>query len=277
MSMIETDSQNYTAIADAIRTMNGSQDTYYPNEMATAIRAIPQETYDVFAPIIYSLDEREVGVWKDGKPLYQKTIFLSSSITLNQYSWTDIYDASSLNIENLIDIKPYAYGKVNPFGLYLTELNSSNHIRIMCVQNWVISGFTIQYTKTTDTAGSGQWTPSGVPAVHYDGTEKIIGTWFGETLYQKTVHINSLPSTPDTGTTYPHNISNINNVIDYQAVARWPSGEISHLNHLAVPNTTAASRSNISVTVNKTNITFTTGLDRSSMSADVTIQYTKTT
>lgn len=28
----------------------------------------------------------------------------------------------------------------------------------------------------------------GVPTVHYDDTERVIGTWFGETLYQKSYH-----------------------------------------------------------------------------------------
>ena len=46
---------------------------------------------------------------------------------------------------------------------------------------------TIQYTKTTDTAGSGTWTPQGVPAVHYSTAEHVIGTWVdGKTLYEKT-------------------------------------------------------------------------------------------
>ena len=44
---------------------------------------------------------------------------------------------------------------------------------------------TIQYTKTTDVPGSGSWGTDGVPMVHYDGNEKIVGTWFGETLYEK--------------------------------------------------------------------------------------------
>ena len=50
-----------------------------------------------------------------------------------------------------------------------------------------ITGFTLQYTKTTDTAGSGTWTPQGVPAKHYSTEEKVIGTWIdGSTIYEKT-------------------------------------------------------------------------------------------
>ena len=47
--------------------------------------------------------------------------------------------------------------------------------------------FTIKYTKTTDVAGAGLFVPSGIMAVHYSTTEQIIGTWLGETLYQKVV------------------------------------------------------------------------------------------
>lgn len=41
MSIVYTDSDNYTAIANAIRAKNGSADTYTPAQMATAISNIP--------------------------------------------------------------------------------------------------------------------------------------------------------------------------------------------------------------------------------------------
>ena len=41
MPMIQTDSQHYSDIADAIRAKNGTQNTYYPADMAGAISAIP--------------------------------------------------------------------------------------------------------------------------------------------------------------------------------------------------------------------------------------------
>lgn len=41
MSIVYTDSQNYSDIADAIREKNGTQNTYLPSEMATAITALP--------------------------------------------------------------------------------------------------------------------------------------------------------------------------------------------------------------------------------------------
>lgn len=47
-------------------------------------------------PVIYSLEEREIGVWTDGKPLYQKTI---------QFTPTQVQtsiDVSSLQIDTLV-------------------------------------------------------------------------------------------------------------------------------------------------------------------------------
>ena len=41
MAIVFTDSQNYTDIADAIRSKNGTSNTYSPSEMASAILAIP--------------------------------------------------------------------------------------------------------------------------------------------------------------------------------------------------------------------------------------------
>ena len=63
------------------------------------------------------------------------------------------------------------------------------------------SHITLQYTKTTDQPGSGIWTPQGVPAVHYDDNEKVIGTWFGDTLYERVYDFSSNPIYIDTSYT----------------------------------------------------------------------------
>ena len=45
---------------------------------------------------------------------------------------------------------------------------------------------TVQYTKTTDVAGSGNWNTDGVPTHHYSTSEQVIGTYLGKPLYEKT-------------------------------------------------------------------------------------------
>lgn len=180
---------------------------------------------EFLAPAIYSTDEREVGVWTDGKPLYQKTYRYSNTVYADT---NNIIGNIGTNIDTLIFINR-------------TVRNSSN-TRYSCYENSSVDssliGFvfekttgdiavksnvtwsspviicTIQYTKTTDTPGSGTWTPSGIPAVHYDGNEKVIGTWFGETLYEKTFELSDeLLIQGNTWTEIPFPTANISGLI----------------------------------------------------------------
>ena len=140
-----------------------------------------------FQPVIYSEDEREIGVWVDGKPLYQKTVdFSSNPIELEENQWIDT-PLSSIGIENIVDVKAStADGSTIS---WLGANRASTYVRLESIRstNITITNFTIQYTKTTDTAGSGTWTPQGVPAVHYSTDEQVVGTWIdGSTVYEKT-------------------------------------------------------------------------------------------
>ena len=51
-----------------------------------------------FQPVIYSEDEREIGVSDDGKPLYQKTIYKSSLTkqTISGADYWDVFDSTDL-------------------------------------------------------------------------------------------------------------------------------------------------------------------------------------
>lgn len=141
-------------------------------------------------PVIYSDTEREVGVWRDGKPLYQITkIYQNVSISTNSYTtlesaWgMELIHAFGFLVENG---KRYAIPETS----IRIEVDSSGSI--ICVSktsSWNGDFYvTFQYTKPTDTPGSGTWTPSGVPAVHYSTDEQVVGTWVdGKTLYQKTL------------------------------------------------------------------------------------------
>ena len=155
---------------------------------------------DRFQPVIYSTDEREIGVWTDGKPLYQKTTTLTNIMIALSGGYS--YDISSWNVDTIVK-NPEGFITVSndtdlrtvPFGVlgnYATDITSTkSEIKfsrkggdLTC--NRVV--FTLTYTKTTDTAGSGQWTPQGVPAVHYSEDEQVVGTWVdGSTVYEKTI------------------------------------------------------------------------------------------
>ena len=147
---------------------------------------------DKFQPVIYSETEREIGVWVDGKPLYQKTFVLSQGIYLAQYQWVDtgcyLPDAEQIIASDL----GAGVSEISGFMDVHTADNYSLYAMNMRNTTVQLSKFTVQYTKSTDTAGSGQWTPQGVPAHHYSETEQIIGTWIdGNTLYERVFDLGS--------------------------------------------------------------------------------------
>ena len=163
-------------------------------------------------PVIYSTEEREIGVWADGKPLYQKS-FIKSNITLRSNAWFSTgetipngiaVDAEITNYE--VDGASYnvACNIETNGGVYLLQTRTID----IGVTNAVI---TVRYTKTTDTPGSGTWTPQGVPAVHYSTEERIVGTWVdGSTVYEKTIYYAGGQSG---SVTFNHNISNFGRLI----------------------------------------------------------------
>ena len=157
---------------------------------------------------IYSEDEKEVGVFLDGKPLYQKTIntgALPNNTTKNVNHNISNIDtvvtafgfakASGINWIPIPFVNNTAYTDqvalfVNPTTITLRTSGD----RSAYGQSYV----TIKYTKTTDAAGSGLFVPSGAGAVHYSTEEQVIGTYLGNTLYSKTISIPSATMTNGT-------------------------------------------------------------------------------
>ena len=179
---------------------------------------------DRFQPVIYSTEEREIGVWKDGKPLYQKTVIITNADKNSSYDLGitdfDTYFVCDGSIDTT-GIIPYLHGTYpdNSIGGFLDNTGSSLAwaFRSESQAPATVNGFiTVRYTKTTDQAGSGQWTPQGVPAVHYSEDEKVVGTWVdGSTLYEKTIY--------NAGGTYgnidiQHGVSNLDKVIYAEGV-----------------------------------------------------------
>ena len=156
--------------------------TYYINDADTW-------TSKEVQPVIYSTEEREIGVWIDGKPLYQKTIRQSFTSTGKVNIGTDIdyvqTIATTYLASGIYDTPFYLLGNVRVY--CFVERGNDNSITLNNEYNgsieWIV---TIQYTKTTDQAGSGIYTPQGQLAVHYSTDEHVIGTWIdGKPLYEK--------------------------------------------------------------------------------------------
>ena len=97
----------------------------------------------------YSTDEKVVGKWTDGKPLYEKTFHFVNYIPLPTKSWTTIMDVSSLNISKLIHCD-----FIDMEGVYWSgALNriSNGNLQSYIFEGWPVKELTLQYTKTTDT------------------------------------------------------------------------------------------------------------------------------
>lgn len=161
----------------------------------------------IYLPALYSEEEREVGVWKDGKPLYQKVItgnFNGSYTGDTTVSYDDISD----NIDRIIKQEGYAryeydntpsssswfkadHAVPSNINFFIAD-GAGNRGLVLQINNpswakmydyYVI----VQYTKTTDQPGSGTWTPDGQLAHHYSTSEKAVGVdTDGSTLYEKT-------------------------------------------------------------------------------------------
>lgn len=118
---------------------------------------------------IYSLDEKKVGTWIDGKPVYQKVVHfdyinLISGGTYYYYS----YDLTSLNIKNPMSIEGSLYDSLNNARYPITLISPNSEYSLYCrfedkrlffmsasryndVTNRIQDVYAIiKYTKTTD-------------------------------------------------------------------------------------------------------------------------------
>ncbi len=184
-----------------------------------------------FQPVIYSTTEREIGVFVDGKPLYEKTLVVTSGISTNAensipHGISNIGDCrfpiSGYIVRSSGDYTPIPATSIGGSTYYngvetITDTNVVVWLGSYLGQSISKLIVTIRYTKSTDTVGSGTWTPQGIPARHYSSNEAVIGTWIdGSTMYSKTITI--YPITKDGADHYVnHNISNVNLMLGYEA------------------------------------------------------------
>lgn len=174
------------------------------NNGAYTVYGLTQGTNGIFAPVIYSDNERVIGVWRDNKPLYQKTVVLTSGFSTNM---TVSHGIS--NLERVVyvqgtlnnDIIPFTAMENNTFmgqwSSSITGMNVSNfkiYIGSDLVQYVSQIAVTLRYTKTTDVAGSGNWNTDGVPTHHYSTSEQVVGTWIdGKPIYERTWDFSGSP------------------------------------------------------------------------------------
>ena len=163
---------------------------------------------------LYSTDEKLIGRWIDGKPLYQKTIvnttpLSGSSLHIDLSSDNadfirPLYIAmAATSGDSAISYTPLNFNNSSSYVFYINEIGNHD-IAIAFSANLASNrgnhGYIaiLQYTKITDSAveiGSN---------TDYSTTEKIVGTWInGKPIWQKTLEF--VPNAHE----YSYNISSL--------------------------------------------------------------------
>ena len=162
---------------------------------------------------IYSTDEKIVGQWIDGKPIYQKTIVQSLILpaTSGEGAETQI-NLANLNIDAFVklegsilidddfvkDIQYITLTHINDKNKG-TTINYQKSMKILSI--WLsekpltsaAATITVRYTKTTDSAIS-----IGSDTDYSTTEEKVVGTWVnGKPIYQKTIQTTMPTVTTD--------------------------------------------------------------------------------
>lgn len=139
--------------------------------MANIEKIIVGDTeFDIGGENNYSTEERVVGTWIDGKPIYQKTFYSTDDLVLTAGTSTtlNIGSVADLNIDAIIRIYG-TYKLPTNGGFWALNMANANTSINMSMTTQVYNGFlsvvgyrsegnrsysdfrvTIQYTKTTD-------------------------------------------------------------------------------------------------------------------------------
>ena len=202
--------------------------TYTKSTDAPLDIVIGKSTMYIASSDCYSTEEKEVGCAPNGKPLYQKTILHTGTFTGSESLQTIAHGIS--NFDEAVSINGFIYDahNENPSWMPLPRFYTSNafgisHVTTSDIYIYIPSAFgtrlrnariTIQYTKTTDTAGSGSYTPASGKAIHYSTDEQVIGTYVdGKPIYRKSFTYSS--GSLSTGSLILANdLSNVERVID---------------------------------------------------------------
>ena len=122
---------------------------------------VDNEDTDLYAPAggtIYSTDEKVIGTWVDGKPIYEKT-WTGLDVTATT-AWLQLTDVSIPDIANVINCKLFRESSDTPGTLVAMQISEygPNDPTFTCIQvkvgsdsaNKKIKIVVAQYTKSTD-------------------------------------------------------------------------------------------------------------------------------
>lgn len=231
---------------------------------------------------IYSTTEKMVGQWEDGKPLYQRSFSdsIGSSNTAGTFKSVTLRTLANTSIKRVVTSEKNGIGlptyNQNNYIALVRFNNSGNNSDVVFITQQAFTSsdvisYTIQYTKTTDSA-----TSIGVDT-DYSTTEKIVGTWIdSKPLYQKTINFGEMPSA--IGKNVPHGISNLGIIVSYKAITYTPT-DLATGYQSPIPTgawKVSTDGNAMEIYVLNGNIRITTTADWSGWYAYVTLQYTKT-
>ena len=208
----------YVRKGQVFSLLSGDNSTNY------TVYGLTQGTNGIYSPVIYSDNERVIGVWRDNKPLYAKTWVLTVPSATGTYSFNE----ATPNLENVVHTEYSLWGLgersstpwYTPATILFSEQTASYIEFYFESSNYAGRKiyFTSYYTKTTDNAGSGNWNTDGVPTHHYSTSEQVIGTWYnGKPIYQKVL-------TPTVGAGYnslAHGISDLDECIKIWGTCKY--------------------------------------------------------
>lgn len=257
---------------------------FYGLRKGTIEREITVDGLLAPTPAIYSSDEQQVGIWTDGKPLYQKSYQLTVTengnyeLDPNLEFLVNAFGVCKQPSNNEVTIN-YVNGStpaVDAACFYYRKSDNTLNYRIGSSYGSGTWYITIQYTKTTDTAWeSGGFKAYGFSPIIYSDVEREIGVWRnGKPLYQKVVNYGALPSASGS-VNKAHNISNVDDIFISGGYLVETSGNDKYFYTLVLAS--GSNEYNVYTRVDKTNVRVSVNTDRSSMSAFVVVQYTKTT
>lgn len=242
------------------------------NGIAYFIKDLNNESVQGYPPLIYSDEEREIGVWRDGKPLYQSTYSGLSITSSTAFHTTGITTSDIETLVNAEECGGASDGRLISFNVDAYIATNGTLYSAEYSNGWTVRSITIQYTKTTDTAGSGTWNGQGGLAHHYSTSETVVGTWIdGKPLYEKTI----THTTNNVGGQELIDISslNINRAYDMSATTENSNGSVM-LNYFA----SSSDMFNVYLTNNNTKLSITHfGSWTMEIPVTVTLRYTKTT
>lgn len=135
-----------------------ASDIAYDNSLSGLVSENVQQAIDelhdeIEIGSIYTTDEKKVGEWIDGKPIYQRVYTINASLSKNG---TNVYDKiDNLNvIENVIEARGVRIldGKLKPATMPVSAwYESESSFILYSIEDF--NGFNyliMQYTKTTD-------------------------------------------------------------------------------------------------------------------------------